>query len=205
MISCLRYEQVWCVQGPAGRLKGNGVREGNIAGSDQRCGEVPAPRRCWSTGGHCHGTGCQGRCQGVLGEPWLAQVPSAWCQHGVKRSLGLSHACKVWKGSVCSGLWLQLRPEEPHVLTHPHFGSPVQKAHVSQSLEQGAKNRPTPAPPESGRAPFSRLCASSALYWQSLTLCSQGKRQDAERPVHYVKNGVSRVNWGLRVNNWHGQ
>ena len=112
----------------------------------------------------------------------------------LKRSLGLSQACKVRKGSVCSGLWLQLRPEDPHVLTHPHFGSPVQKAHVSESLEQREKNRPTPAPPGSGRAPFSRLCASSALHWQSLTLCSQGKRQDAERPVHYVKNGVSRVN-----------
>ena len=98
MISCLWYEQVWCVQGPAGRLKGNDVREGNIAGSDQRCGEVPAPRKCWSTGGYCHRTGCQGRCQGVLGEPWLAQVPSAWCQHGAEEVTGPQSSLQSSKG-----------------------------------------------------------------------------------------------------------
>ena len=205
MISCLWYEQVWCVQGPAGRLKGNDVREGNIAGSDQRCGEVPAPRKCWSTGGYCHGTGCQGRCQGVLGEPWLAQVPSAWCPHGAEEVTGHQSGLQSLKG-LCV-LWFVATAEArgplfSHTTT---FWITCADGSPERITWAAGKEEINPCVPESGRALFHWLCPSSALYWRSLTLCSQAKRQDVERPVHYVKNGVSGVNWGLRVNNWHGQ
>ena len=66
--------------------------------TDQRCGEVPAPRRCWSTGGHCHGTGRKGRCQGVLGKPWLAQVPSTWWPGGAEAVTGPQSGLQSSKG-----------------------------------------------------------------------------------------------------------
>ena len=122
MISCLRYEQAWCVQGPVGRLKGNGVSEGNIAGGHQRCGEVPAPQRRWSIGGRCHGAGCQGRCQGVLGEPWLAQVPSAWCPHGAEEVTGpqaweVRNLCAL----VCGYSWGRRTPTFSHTRVLDHL------------------------------------------------------------------------------------
>ena len=205
MISCLRYEQAWCVQGPVGRLKGNGVSEGNIAGGHQRCGEVPAPRRRWSIGGRCHGAGCQGRCQGVLGEPWLAQVPSAWRPHGAEEVTGPQSGLRSSKG-LCV-LWFVATAEAggPPCSHTPAFWITCAGGSLERITWAVGKEEIDPCAPESGRAPFCQLCPSSACYWQSLTLCSQGKRQDAERPVHYVKNGVSGVNWALRVNNWHGQ
>ena len=120
MTSCLRCEQAWCVQGPAGRPKGQDVREGDIAGGGQRC-EVPAPWRRWNPGGHCHGAGRQGRCQGVLAEPWLAQVLSAWCPHGAEEVTGPQSGLQSSKG--LSVFWFVATAEAggPPMFSHTHI------------------------------------------------------------------------------------
>ena len=185
--------------------KGNDVREGDIAGGGQRCGEVPAPPRHCSPGGRCHGAGRQGRCQGVLAEPWLAQVPSAWRPHQAEEVTGPQSGLQNSKGLHVFCFVATAEAGGPPCSHTPTFWITCAEGSPERITWAAGKEETNPCAPGSGRAPFSRLCASSALYWQSLTLCSQGKRQDAERLVHYVKNGVSGVNWGLRVNNWHGQ